>query len=125
MRRKLHNFIDTFYFYILSLNLNKDFVLTTKVEKFLQFLNEIKSGEVRDHSTKLLSFSFSYPLINFGNVINNLYKEKYTFFYWDKPDEEYTIVGIDSIYDVNQYGAKRTEESRTKIEQWIKNFYNN
>lgn len=125
MRRKLHNFIDTFYFYILSLNLNKDFVLTTKVEKFLQFLNEIKSGEVSDHSTKLLSYSFSYPLINFGNVINNLYKGKYTFFYWDKPDEEYTIVGIDSIYDVNQYGAKRTEESRTKIEQWIKNFYNN
>ncbi len=100
-------------------------MLTTKVEKFLQFLDGIKSAEVKEQSAKLISFSFNQPYINFGNVINNLYKRKSTFFYWEKPDEEYVIVGIDSLYDVNNYGIRRTEESKKQIEKWLTNYYNN
>lgn len=100
-------------------------MLTTKVEKFLQFLDGIKSSEVKEQSAKLISFSFNQPYTNFGNVINNLYKRKSTFFYWEKPDEEYVIVGIDSLFDVNNYGIKRTEESKKQIEKWITNYYNN
>jgi len=120
------NFIDTIYFYILSLNLNKDLVLISKAEKFLKFLSENVSGNTTGKFNKqLISFAFNSPFINFANLVNNLQSNRTTFFFWQKPDEDYTILGIGELLSVKDYDIKRTEQSKQQIEKWVQNHSNN
>ncbi len=126
MLKRFINFIDTIYFYILSVNLNKDFVLTSKTDKFLQFLNEADSRNGKaEEDRRLISFAFVHPYKNFAYMVNNLQATKKTFFFWQKPDENYTILGIDNLYSVQSYDKKRTEVSKNEIEKWVNNHFNN
>jgi menaquinone-specific isochorismate synthase len=124
--KRFINFIDTIYFYILSVNLNKDFVLTSKTDKFLQFLSEADSRNGKaEEDRRLISFAFVHPYKNFAYMVNNLQATKKTFFFWQKPDENYTILGIDNLYSVQSYDKKRTEVSKNEIEKWVNNHFNN
>lgn len=99
--------------------------MTSKTENFLKFFTGIETEDGKVNSKKLISFASPNSHINFGNVVNNLSKQNRTFFYWEKPDEEFTILGIDTLYNVKNFGEKRTEKSRKEIEQWIDKFYSN
>lgn len=101
-------------------------MLTPKIENLFQFIDGIKSDKVNEtNRIKLISFAYDYPKINFHQIINNLNSGSHSFFYWEKPDEDYTILGIDSLDEVQTYGENRTELSRTQIEKWINNYFTN
>jgi menaquinone-specific isochorismate synthase len=100
--------------------------LTSKTDKFLQFLSEADSRNGKaEEDRRLISFAFVHPYKNFAYMVNNLQATKKTFFFWQKPDENYTILGIDNLYSVQSYDKKRTEVSKNEIEKWVNNHFNN
>lgn len=100
--------------------------MTSKTDKFLQFLSEADSRNGKaEEDRRLISFAFVHPYKNFAYMVNNLQATKKTFFFWQKPDENYTILGIDNLYSVQSYDKKRTEVSKNEIEKWVNNHFNN
>lgn len=108
------------------LNLNKDFVLDSKTEKFLQFLKEVNFPNGSSiPNNRLISFAFTAPFFNFSNLVNSLQASHQTFFFWQKPDEDYTILGIGELFCVKDYDRERTELSKKGIEKWVDNYFHN
>lgn len=100
--------------------------MTSKTDKFLQFLDEADSRNGKAvEGKRLISFAFVHPYKNFSSIVNNLQAKKKVFFFWQKPDEDYTILGIDNLYSVQSYDKNRTEVSKSEIEKWANNYINN
>ncbi len=101
-------------------------MLTTIIDNFLQYLRTINQNDNgKTESPQLISYAEKITKIDFPKILNHLGGNNKSFFYWEKPDEEYTILGIDSLYDVKSYGSQRTEKSRDSIEKWIDNSLTN
>lgn len=97
-------------------------MLTTIIDNFLQYLRSINQNDNGiTESPRLISYAEEITKIDFHKILNHLGGNNKSFFYWEKPDEEYIILGIDSLYDVKSYGSQRTEKSRDSIEKWLNN----
>ncbi len=100
--------------------------MNIEFEKISQFFNELNKNNTNDSKKKnLFSFAYQIETINFELLISNLQQSSITFFYWQKPDENQTIIAIDSLLQFEEYGEKRTELSQKQIEKWKNDYFSN
>ena len=102
-------------------DLNND--LLNSFSKFLS--EEDKALKKKNSGSILVSFAKQIPnnqLQNENDFLLKLYERS---FYFEKPEEDFSIIGIDEALTISENGEGRFAITDKKIKEWKNNFVNN
>jgi menaquinone-specific isochorismate synthase len=91
-------------------------------ETFLDYIELALSDKKGNESTRLISFAYSIPQINILSLVNKL-PENY--FYWNTPITNEEFLGLLPLYNINEFGQERIENTSNKVNKIQKNFISN
>ncbi len=100
--------------------------ISSSVSLFTKFLSEsenlIKKNNLPSY---LVSFALNYPASNLENKFDFLLKLHERSFYFEKPDENFLIFGMDEALNITENGEKRFSVTDKKIREWKEKFHSN
>lgn len=100
--------------------------ISSSVSLFTKFLSEseniIKKNNLPSY---LVSFALNYPASNLENKFDFLLKIHERSFYFEKPDENFLIFGMDEALNITENGEKRFSATDKKIKEWKEKFHSN
>ena len=103
----------------------EDFI-NTSVNSFAGFLAKNKTNLKESKATnQIVSFAQKTEGMDFTGKIDYLVKYYEKSFYFEKPDEEFSFLGIDEIISITENGDKRFAATDKKIKELKNNFINN
>ncbi len=100
--------------------------ISNSAETFSQFLTE-KVNVAKNQKLNTGLFSFAIPLVDFtaSDKLNYLIRICETSFYYEKPDEKFSFLGMNEILAIAENGDRRFAATDKKIKEWDKKFFNN
>ena len=102
-----------------------DFI-NTAVNSFTSFLAQYKSSLKESKSSNpVVSFALKIDEIDFSGKIDYLIKYYEKSFYFEKPDENFSFLGVDEIISITENGDKRFAATDKKIKELKQSFINN
>ncbi len=103
----------------------EDFI-NTAVNSFTGFLSANKTNlkELKS-ANPIVCFAQKVDGIDFNGKIDYLIKYYEKSFYFEKPDEDFSFIGIDEIISITENGDKRFVATDKKIKELKNNFINN
>ena len=103
----------------------EDFI-NTSVNALAGFLSQNKTNLKESKSaSQIVSFAHKIEGIDFRRKIDYLVKYYEKSFYFEKPDEDFSFLGIDEIITISENGDKRFAATDKKIKELKNNFINN
>jgi len=101
-------------------------LITNSIDAFSKFLTEEETNLKRRNSGSII-VSFVMQLSNFSLENSNDYLLKLyeRSFYFEKPKEDFSIIGIDEILTISENGEGRFAITDRKAKEWKNNFVNN
>ncbi|MGA9291210.1 MAG: hypothetical protein WBV81_01370, partial [Ignavibacteriaceae bacterium] len=103
----------------------EDFI-NTAVNSFTGFLSTNKTN-LRESkaASPIVSFAQKVEGIDFTGKIDYLIKYYEKSFYFEKPDEDFSFIGIDEVISIKENGDKRFAATDKKIKELKNNFISN
>ncbi len=103
----------------------EDFI-NTAVNSFSGFLTQNKTILKESKSAnQLVSFSLKIEPLDLKGKIDYLIKYYEKSFYFEKPDEDFSFIGVDEIISISENGDKRFAATDKRIKELKNNFINN
>ncbi len=100
--------------------------ISLSVNLFTKFLSDSESIIKKNNtSSYLVSFALNYPASNLETKFDFLLKLHERSFYFEKPDENFIIFGMDETLNITENGEKRFSATDKKIKEWKEKFYSN
>ena len=101
-------------------------LISNSINSFSKFLTEAEPNlKKRNSGSTLVSFVMQIEDIQFENEKNFLLKLYERSFYFEKPEEDFLLMGIDEILTISENGEGRFAITDKKIKEWKNNFENN
>lgn len=96
------------------------------VNSFTGFLSDNKTNLKESKAANpIVSFAQKIEVMDFNGKIDYLIKYYEKSFYFEKPDEDFSFIGIDEIISITENGDKRFAATDKKIKELKNNFINN
>ncbi len=91
------------------------------------YINSIKSFLENKNTDCKTLFSIIHPVkdFNLSSILKQVQGEQDVFFFGERPDEKFSFLGVDSVYDINIQGEERVAETAEVVTAVEKNFVNN
>ncbi len=103
----------------------EDFI-NTAVNSFTGFLAQNKTSLKESKAANpIVSFAIQIESIDLKGKIDYLLKYYEKSFYFEKPDEDFSLLGVDEIISISENGDKRFAATDKKIKELKQNFINN
>ncbi|MEJ2615467.1 MAG: isochorismate synthase [Ignavibacteriaceae bacterium] len=103
----------------------EDFI-NTAVNSFTGFLSDNKTTLKESKAANpIVSFAKKLEGIDLTGKVNYLLRYYEKSFYFEKPDEDFSFIGIDEIISITENGDKRFAATDKKIKELKNNFINN
>jgi len=100
--------------------------ISSSVSSFTKFLSESESKIRKSNSNNyLISFAECLQSSNLEGNIDRFLKIHERSFYFEKPDENFLIFGIDEALTISENGDKRFAASDKKMKEWKDRFVSN
>ncbi len=100
--------------------------ISNSINSFSEFLTEMEPKlKKRNSGVVLVSFVMQTANIPFENKNDFLLKLYERSFYFEKPKEDFSIIGINEILTISENGEGRFAITDKKIKEWKNNFVNN
>ncbi len=101
--------------------------ITSQIEKtFPQFLSQNQERiKQRGSSALLLSFACRFNGLSFFNNLNQLQRHYERSFYFEKPAEGISFLGLDEVVNISEFGEGRFAVTDKKSKEWKEHFLNN
>ena len=101
-------------------------LISNSINSFSKFLTEAEPKlKKRNSGSILVSFVLQISNFQIENKKNFLLKLYERSFYFEKPKEDFSIIGIDEILTISENGEGRFAITDKKIKEWKNNFVNN
>ncbi len=100
-------------------------LISSAVTSFTQFLDE--NTKLKRISSGNILISYAYKLTNFqsNSLINHLIKNYERSYYFEKPVENFKIIGVDEVLTISENGDGRFAITDKRIKEWKNSLYNN
>lgn len=92
---------------------------------FAEFLNKNKDAVKSKQGQSLISFIFPAEQTEIYKRINRLRRHQEILFYLEKPSENRSFLGINSVFTINEKGNKRFSSLEKKIKEFEDNLISN
>ncbi|MCX6151718.1 MAG: isochorismate synthase [Ignavibacteriales bacterium] len=94
-------------------------------EKFTAFITNAAEKLAGKINNTLISYHFEADGFHFNEKVNTLSKSFEKFFYWEKPESQFSFMGLGELFSITENGINRFSSSEKKVKNWNNNFYSN
>lgn len=101
-------------------------LISTAVTSFTKFINE-NDKKIKEINSGNVLVSYAIALTDFPShtIINHLTKHYERSFYFEKPIDNFRIMGMDDVLTIAENGVGRFAITDKKIKEWKNSFFNN
>ena len=100
-------------------------IISTAVTSFTKYLTENHQLKGNNSGNILVSYATAFPDFASQKLINHLIKHYERSYYFEKPADNFKIIGLDEVVAISENGDGRFAITDKKIKEWKNSFYNN
>ena len=103
-----------------------EYFINSAVNSFSGFLDQNRTNlKESKTASPIVSFVLKTDGLDLSGKIDYLIKYYESSFYFEKPDEDFLIIGVDEVFSISENGDKRFAATDKKVKELKNNFINN